>query len=78
MGWSRLNYAKTCPLGHDLVRDSCERINALDLDELGFIERYERRNIPVVIGDSQLDWQATKKWTLEVSPRTVPGRLMPG
>lgn len=66
LGWSRLNYAETFPLSPDLVRDTCERVSLLDLDEQGFIERYEKRNVPVVITDAQLEWQATRKWTVEV------------
>lgn len=68
LGWSRLNYAETFPLGLELVRDSCERVSALDLDEQSFVERYEKPNVPVVITDTQLEWQAMRKWTVEVCP----------
>lgn len=44
------------------------------MDEQSFIERYESPAIPVVITDSQLEWQASKKWTIEVrSCVTVQG-----
>ena len=37
------------------------------VSEKQFINRYEEPGIPVVITCSQLDWQANKKWTMEVS-----------
>ena len=65
-GWSRHQFWRTFPIGKEAVRDSCERISYLDIDEQAFIERFERPNVPVVITDSQLEWQANKKWTVEV------------
>ena len=50
-----------------MVKDNCERISYLDVDERTFIERYEQPNVPVVITDSQLDWLGNKKWTIEVN-----------
>ena len=47
------------------MRDNCERVSYLDIDEQTFIERFERPNVPVVITDGQLDWQANKKWTTD-------------
>lgn len=43
-----------------------ERISYLDVDKTTFIERFERPNYPAVITDCQLDWDARKKWTIEV------------
>ena len=47
--------------------DNCERVNYLEVDQATFIERVERPGLPVVITDSQLDWQANRKWTVEVT-----------
>ena len=66
LGWTRFGLARTFPLSTNMVKDTCERINYLDVDEQSFIERYESPAIPVVITDSQLEWQASKKWTMEV------------
>ena len=65
-GWTQFDYARTFPLSKDLVRDSCERVSYMDVDEDMFRERYERQSVPVVITHGQLDWQARKKWTVEV------------
>lgn len=65
--WCRCSYWKSFPVSKESVRDNCERISYLEVDEATFIERFERPRIPVVITDSQLDWQANKKWTIEVS-----------
>lgn len=67
LGWTRFGLARTFSLSTNIVEDTCERINYLDVDEQSFIERYESPAIPVVITDSQLEWQASKKWTIEVS-----------
>ena len=66
LGWTRFGLARTFSLSTNVVKDTCERINYLDVDEQSFIERYESPAIPVVITDSQLEWQASKKWTMEV------------
>ena len=70
-GWTRLGLARTFPLSKELVKDNCERISYLDVDEQSFVERYEHPAIPVVITDSQLDWQANKKWTIEVCVESI-------
>ena len=49
------------------MRDTCQRISVAEVSETVFIERYEKPGHPVVIVDAQQDWQATKKWTIEVS-----------
>lgn len=66
-GWSDHKFWRTFPIGREVVKDSCERISYLDIDEQAFVERFERPNIPVVITDCQLEWQATRKWTIEVN-----------
>ena len=67
VGWSHCDFWQTFPVAKELVRDNCERISALDVDERVFIERCEKPSLPVVITDCQVDWQATKKWTIEVN-----------
>jgi histone arginine demethylase JMJD6 len=62
-GWRRFKYSETFSLAKELVMDSCPRISYVDVTEKMFVERYERAGQPVVITDSQLDWQATEKWT---------------
>ena len=66
---------KTFPIAKEVVRDNCERVSYLDVDEQAFIERFERPNIPVVITDCQLDWQAIKKWNIEVKFTYLVSRL---
>ena len=43
-----------------------ERISCAEVDEAAFIERFERPNFPVVITDSQVTWDANRKWNIEV------------
>lgn len=64
-GWTRYNFDKVFPVSLDSVRDNCGRVSSLEVDNEGFIERYERRACPVVITDAQLHWQATHKWSVE-------------
>ena len=65
--WTRCGYWKSFPLTRESVLDNCERVSYLEVDQAGFIERFERPGLPVVITDSQLDWQANRKWTVEVT-----------
>jgi len=66
--WYVLNAANTFRVRPDDVkaRDSVERVNALQLTEAEFIDRYERVYRPVVITNVQREWGAKEKWTLEV------------
>ncbi|CAI7990974.1 Bifunctional arginine demethylase and lysyl-hydroxylase JMJD6 [Geodia barretti] len=64
-GWTRFGYAVSFPLAPELVQDNCPRINYLEVNEGQFIQQYEAPGLPVVITHSQLDWQASRKWTLE-------------
>ena len=64
--WTNHKFWSTFPIAKETVGDNCERISYLNVDERAFIERYEQPNVPVVITDSQLDWLANKKWTVEV------------
>jgi len=66
--WCILDAANTFRVTPDDVqaRDTVERVDALQLTEAEFIDRYERRYQPVVIKNAQLDWAAKEKWTLEV------------
>jgi len=66
--WRVLNAANTFRVTPDDIkaRDSVERVDALQLTEAEFIDRYERVYQPVVIRNVQLEWAAKDKWTLEV------------
>ncbi len=74
LGWTKLNYWHTFPIGPEHVSDNCERISYLDVDEHRFIERFEQPRLPVVITEGQLDWQACTKWTMEV--RRIEGNVL--
>ena len=66
LGWTRLGFYKTKLCCRESVNDVMERVNCQDVNEANFIERFERPNYPTVISNSQLDWNARKKWTVEV------------
>ena len=48
----------------------------LQVNEGQFIQQYEAPGLPVVITHSQLDWQASRKWTLEVWGKSLQSQLM--
>lgn len=61
--WTAQKYANNFDEFRDFI-DNCDRIDANEVDEQSFIERYERPYKPVVITGAQLDWKAGQKWTL--------------
>ena len=65
-GWKKFNYSGAFSLAKETVKDNCPRISCAEVSEQMFIDRYERPGHPVVITDSQLEWQATYKWTVDV------------
>ena len=66
--WRKLDYARNFIVSPSDVapRDTVERIDALVVSELEFIEKYERTYRPVVILNCQRNWAAPKVWTLKV------------
>ena len=62
-------YYHTFDLNPSIVNDKCERIDYNSVDEVTFIERYEKPARPVVICNGQFDWPASRKWTTEVNQR---------
>lgn len=66
-GWSQFKYSRSFSLSKDSVRDNCPRISNSEVDHKMFVDRYEQPGQPVVITDSQVDWLAVNKWTIEVS-----------
>jgi hypothetical protein len=64
--WHRYNYFKTFDLSIENLPDNIERIDINQVTPEAFIENYEKLYKPVIITNSQNDWQAKEKWTLEV------------
>jgi histone arginine demethylase JMJD6 len=68
--WHKLNYYKNFNLSFQHLPDNIERIdiNKVTLEE--FINNYESKSLPVIIQNTQTDWPAQDKWTLDVRRQT--------
>ena len=66
--WWKFDYAECFDIDIETVkqRDHVHRVDALTVSEAEFIEKYETKNYPTVISNSQVEWLANKKWTKEV------------
>lgn len=63
--WHKYNYFKTFDLNPDILPDTIDRIDCTTYDIKDFIANYERPYKPCILTNSQLDWMATEKWSLE-------------
>jgi len=67
--WKKERYAEKLDLYSIIqkvqARDTVERINGTQVDIEDFRERYEHRELPVVITHTMKHWQANEKWSLE-------------
>ena len=64
--WEEQNYYKTFE-NYTRVQDNVERISVDEVSPAEFISRYEKPYLPVVILDTQKEWMANYKWSLQVS-----------
>lgn len=74
-GWTRHGYVHAFPLGKDAVKDNVERVVQSEMRNEEFAERYEKQCKPCVVVGAQDNWQAGKKWIVEVrklSVSTIP------
>jgi len=64
--WRRMGYAHSFVIvPSDIApRDNVQRIDALKVSEVEFIEQYEKTYRPVVIVNAQKNWAAEEAWTL--------------
>jgi hypothetical protein len=46
--------------------DNIDRIDINSFSQQEFIDKYEKTYTPVIIQNSQRDWLANEKWTLDV------------
>ena len=69
--WTKYNYIKHFDLSHDKLTDNIERIDMNEVSLEQFIDKYEKPYKPVIITNSQTDWLAKEKWTLDVSRRLL-------
>jgi len=54
-------------MSYDSLPDNIDRIDANKVSLEEFIEKYEKPYKPVIIKNTQVDWLAKDKWTLDVS-----------
>lgn len=64
--WTKYNYYKTFDLSHSNLPDNIDRIDVTTYSMEDFIKNYEKPYKPVILTNSQVDWQAKEKWTLSV------------
>jgi histone arginine demethylase JMJD6 len=64
--WQKFNYYKTFDLSLQTASDNIDRIDADLVSNEEFIEKYEKPYKPCVILNTQTNWLANTKWTLEV------------
>jgi len=62
--WEEQNYYKTFE-NYTRVQDNVERISVDEVSPAEFISRYEKPYLPVVILDTQKEWMANYKWSLQ-------------
>ncbi|CAG9759281.1 unnamed protein product [Ceutorhynchus assimilis] len=62
--WYQQNYANNFEHFHNFS-DNCDRINQSKAPPEQFVAEYESPYKPVVITESQKDWRANQKWTLQ-------------
>lgn len=55
-----------CACSYTHAHASTHTWDCSQVNERQFIRMYEAPGLPVVVTDSQLDWQANRKWTIEV------------
>ena len=53
-------------MSYDSLPDNIDRIDANQVSLEEFIEKYEKPYKPVIIKNTQVDWLAKEKWTLDV------------
>lgn len=63
--WAKYNYYKHFDLTEN-VPDNIDRIDCETYSYQHFMENYEKVYKPVILTNSQSDWQASEKWTLNV------------
>lgn len=64
-GWRGFRYQDNFNTSVDSFTDNAIRIDYRTVSHEEFVDKYESRGIPVVVTNSQNEWAATHKWTLE-------------
>jgi histone arginine demethylase JMJD6 len=64
--WQTYNFYTTFDLSLQSAPDNIDRIDANLLSNEEFMEKYEKPYKPCVILNTQTNWLANTKWTLEV------------
>lgn len=62
--WQKYNYYKTFDLSKENLPDNIDRIDVSNYSIEEFIKNYEKPYKPVILTNSQVDWQANEKWTV--------------
>jgi hypothetical protein len=66
--WRKMDFYYKDPCS-ELLNNCPDEIDRVDYDKLSvedFIEKYESKNLPVVVKGLQKDWNLEKYWTWEV------------
>jgi histone arginine demethylase JMJD6 len=63
--WEKYNYFDKYDTSFDKLTDNIDRIDVTKVPIEEFIEKYEKPYKPVILLNSQVEWQAREKWTLD-------------
>ena len=66
-GWTKFDYYRNFNLNATACNDVLDRVDARQMSQEEFMDKYEKTYTPCIVTHAQENWQAKKKWTFQVS-----------